>query len=200
MAAVPPVLLSARPSRRILEAPGPPGAAAAAPRLPRPLSPWPRPRPARFSCPLLRAARSSPCGTAGPGSSAARPKPERGCPGRALRAAAAIPSLGRRHRPGAWRGPAQRPPRAQGGSSGRHGPGPGPGAIWRTEKRHQKGWGWEGSGYKAGHVGREARPGAACWQQNGGYGIPTKGDGEASQLQLGTGLLRFHFLPLLLFM
>lgn len=52
-----------------------------------PGSPSPRLRPDRFNCPLFRAARSSPCGTAGPGS-AARLKPARGSPAGVLRAAA----------------------------------------------------------------------------------------------------------------
>lgn len=70
-----------------------------------PRSPSPRPRPARLSCPLFRAARIRPCGTAGLCSSAARLKPARGSPARALRAAA-IPRRSAapgRHRPAAGR-------------------------------------------------------------------------------------------------
>jgi len=58
-----------------------------------------------LSCPLFRAARIRPCGTAGLCSSAARLKPARGSPARALRAAA-IPRRSAapgRHRPAAGR-------------------------------------------------------------------------------------------------
>lgn len=73
-----------------------------------PGSPSPRLRPDRFNCPLFRAARSSPCGTAGTGS-AARLKPARGSPAGVLRDAA-IPHHNRpgpaRHRPPSRRGSA----------------------------------------------------------------------------------------------
>lgn len=121
-------------------APSPP----AAPRLPgaeagRAHAPWVRPRPARLSCPLRRASRSSPCGTAG--GSAARPNPGPAPPppppARARRAAAiadtapAEPGLRctRSLAAGAGAGAARsrsRPPAAQAGPAGRLGPAPAP--------------------------------------------------------------------------
>lgn len=113
-------------------------------------SPSLRLRPDRFNCPLFRAARISPCGTAGPGSAAGPLKPARGSPARPLRAA--IP---RRGRAGAAPPPAEQ---AEPGGAPQAGPG-----RWQAARG--------ALGGLPPSPGRHFPPGGAGWEprrRNGG--------------------------------